>query len=94
MSAGGAAWALEDWDRYSRTAPAAYGGPVVLRAKWDSVGRGDGATVGGGTLLRDVVRYRLPLGRVGSAVAGWKVERDVDRIFDYRATHIAQRFAA
>ena len=27
-----------------------------------------------GTLMRDVVRYRLPLGWLGSVVAGWKVE--------------------
>jgi uncharacterized protein len=50
------------------------------------------APVGGGTLMRDVVRYRLPGGRLGSAVAGWKVTSDVNRIFDYRATRIAERF--
>ncbi|MBK7743824.1 MAG: TIGR01777 family protein [Betaproteobacteria bacterium] len=47
-----------------------------------------------GTLMRDVVRYRLPLGWLGSAVAGWKVESQVDRIFSYRATQIAERFAS
>lgn len=47
-----------------------------------------------GTLMRDVVRYRLPLGWLGSAVAGWKVESQVDRIFSYRATRIAERFAS
>ncbi len=46
-----------------------------------------------GTLMRDVVRYRLPLGWLGSVVAGWKVESQVDRIFSYRATKIAERFA-
>jgi ligand-binding SRPBCC domain-containing protein len=49
--------------------------------------------VGNGSLMRDVVRYKLPLGWLGSVVAGWKVEADVDRIFDYRATRIAERFA-
>jgi len=42
-----------------------------------------------GTLMRDVVRYRLPLGWLGSALAGWKVESQVDRIFAHRATKIA-----
>ena len=45
-----------------------------------------------GTLLRDVVRYRLPFGWLGSTVAGWKVESQVDQIFAYRAARIAERF--
>ena len=47
-----------------------------------------------GTLMRDVVRYRLPLGWLGSVVAGWKVETQVDQIFSYRAMKIAERFAS
>jgi uncharacterized protein len=47
-----------------------------------------------GTLMRDVVRYRLPLGWLGSVVAGWKVASQVDRIFSYRSTKIAERFAS
>ncbi len=46
-----------------------------------------------GTLMRDVVRYRLPLGWLGSVVAGWKVESQVDQIFSFRSTKIAERFA-
>ena len=45
-----------------------------------------------GTLLRDVVRYRLPLGWLGSVAAGWKVEAQVDEIFAHRARRIAGRF--
>jgi uncharacterized protein (TIGR01777 family) len=45
-----------------------------------------------GTLMRDVVRYRLPCGWLGSTVAGWKVESQVDQIFSYRAARIAARF--
>jgi uncharacterized protein len=48
--------------------------------------------LGSGTLMRDVVRYRLPLGWLGSVVAGWKVESQVDEIFAYRAKRIAERF--
>ena len=47
-----------------------------------------------GTLMRDVVHYRLPLGWLGSVIAGWKVESQVDRIFSYRSTKIAERFAS
>jgi uncharacterized protein (TIGR01777 family) len=46
-----------------------------------------------GTLMRDVVRYRVPLGWLGSLLAGWKVESKVDQIFSYRATKITERFA-
>ncbi len=45
-----------------------------------------------GTLMRDIVRYRLPFGWLGSIVAGWKVESQVDQIFSYRAARIAERF--
>jgi ligand-binding SRPBCC domain-containing protein len=46
-----------------------------------------------GTLMRDVVRYRLPCGWLGSTLAGWKVESQVAQIFSYRAARIAERFA-
>jgi len=45
-----------------------------------------------GTLMRDIVHYRLPLGWLGSVVAGWKVEAQVDQIFSFRAARIAERF--
>jgi ligand-binding SRPBCC domain-containing protein len=48
--------------------------------------------LGGGTLLRDIVAWRPPLGWLGSAAAGGKIESYVDRIFAYRATRIAERF--
>lgn len=38
----------------------------------------------GGTLIRDCVRYRLPLGVLGHVAAGWLVRRDVERIFAHR----------
>ncbi len=47
-----------------------------------------------GTLMRDVVRYRLPFGWLGSVVAGRKVESRVNQIFSHRSTKIAERFAA
>lgn len=46
----------------------------------------------GGTLIRDRVRYRLPLGKVGELLAGWKVASDVSGIFRFRREKIAERF--
>jgi len=46
----------------------------------------------GGTLMTDVVRYRLPLGIIGRAVHRLKVRRDVERIFDYRFRRIQEFF--
>lgn len=42
----------------------------------------------GGTLMTDTVRFKLPLGRLGLAVAGWWVRRDVNGIFSYRKSSI------
>ncbi len=50
--------------------------------------------VDGGTLIRDRVRYRLPLGALGDLVAGGFVGNDLERIFDYRYATIAERFGA
>lgn len=47
----------------------------------------------GGTLLRDRVLYRLPLGWLGDAAAGWKVSRDVQTIFAYRRKKIGELFS-
>lgn len=47
----------------------------------------------GGTLVRDRVRYRLPLGAVGELVAGGLVRRDLDAIFDFRHAQLARIFA-
>ena len=44
----------------------------------------------GGTLVRDVVRYELPLGALGELVAGKLVERDVALIFAYRRTRMLE----
>lgn len=78
---------IEDWQPARRFVDTQLKGPYALwRHEHQFI------PVGGGTLMRDVVRYKLPLGWLGSMVAGWKVDADVDRIFDYRATRIAERF--
>jgi ligand-binding SRPBCC domain-containing protein len=47
---------------------------------------------GGDTLMRDVVRYALPLGPLGVLARKVLVGRDLDRIFDFRQAQIARRF--
>jgi ligand-binding SRPBCC domain-containing protein len=42
----------------------------------------------GGTIMRDHVVYRLPLGPLGRLAQRLLVRRDLERIFDYRATEI------
>lgn len=48
----------------------------------------------GGTLMRDRVLYRLPLGWVGSMAAGWKVAIDVGKIFEFRRMKVDALFRA
>ena len=38
----------------------------------------------GGTLIRDVVAYRMPLGPLGEIARRILIGRDLERIFDYR----------
>lgn len=44
----------------------------------------------GGTLMRDVVRYALPLGPLGELARRLLVARDLEAIFDHRAERIAE----
>jgi ligand-binding SRPBCC domain-containing protein len=37
-----------------------------------------------GTVVRDLVRYALPLGRLGEVAHAAFVRRDLDRVFDFR----------
>ena len=48
--------------------------------------------VNGGTLMRDRVLYRLPLGVAGRTAAHWKVRRDVEEIFRFRKQKIETLF--
>ncbi len=46
----------------------------------------------GGTRMKDIVRYRLPLGIIGRAAHFLKVRRDIEKIFDYRFQRINELF--
>ena len=47
-----------------------------------------------GTIVRDTVRYALPLGLLGRLARTALVRRDLDRIFDYRRDAIAVHLGA
>ena len=50
--------------------------------------------LGGGTLLRDRVLFKLPLGILGDTLGGWKVHKDVQQIFTFRRQKIRELFGA
>lgn len=46
--------------------------------------------LGSGVLMKDQVDYSLPLGVLGLIFAGWKVRRDINKIFSYRTRVLDQ----
>lgn len=78
---------IEDWLPNVRFVDVQMKGPYQ---KWHHVH--DFIPLGGGTLIRDRVTYRLPFGRLGASLVGWKVGRDVERIFAYRRDYIDREF--
>ena len=46
----------------------------------------------GGTVLRDEIRYAVPLGGLGALVAGTRVARDLHAIFAFRHRKVAELF--
>lgn len=78
---------IEAWDPPRRFVDVQAKGPYSL---WHHTH--DFIPLGAGTLMRDTVRYRLPGGWAGAAVAGWKVRSAVEQIFDYRSRKIDERF--
>lgn len=54
----------------------------------------DFVAMGGGTLTRDTVRYRLRAGCFGPLTGGSKIASEVELIFDYHSRKIDERFSA
>jgi hypothetical protein len=48
------------------------------------------ADVAGGTEVRDLVEYEMPLGPIGALARRWLVVRSLDRIFDFRRRAVAE----
>jgi ligand-binding SRPBCC domain-containing protein len=78
---------IEEWVPGERFVDAQLNGPYKL---WHHTHEfsSDGA---GGTLMRDTVRYALPLGPLGEIAHRLFVARDLAAIFDFRAQALTRR---
>lgn len=48
----------------------------------------------GGTLIRDIVAYIVPLGKLGKAVNKLFVSKDLDKLFEHRHKVLRERFGS
>ena len=78
---------IQEWDPPHRFVDVQVRGPYAL---WHHTHEfeADGT---GATVMRDTVRYALPLGPLGEVARRVLVARDLERIFDHRAGKIARR---
>jgi ligand-binding SRPBCC domain-containing protein len=76
---------IEVWEPGRRFVDAQVRGPY---RRWEHTHTFEPA--GEGTLMRDVVRYELPLGPIGALAQRAFVRRDLERIFDFRRDAVAQ----
>ena len=79
---------ITDWDPPKAFSDNQERGPF---RKWNHLHSFE--NLAGGTLMTDRVDLELPLGVLGYALAGWKVLRDVKKVFDYRREIIDKMFA-
>jgi ligand-binding SRPBCC domain-containing protein len=78
--------AIREWDPPRRFVDEQLRGPYAL---WHHTHTFE-ALADGSTLMRDVVRYALPLGPLGELARRLVVGRDVEAIFDFRARRISE----
>lgn len=81
---------IEAWEPPVRFVDVQVSGPYAL---WEHTHEFEPAA-GDAVLIRDRVRYALPLGPLGELAHRLFVRRDVERIFDYRREAVAARMAA
>jgi ligand-binding SRPBCC domain-containing protein len=76
---------IEDWEPPHRFVDTQLRGPYRL---WHHTHTFEARA--GGTMIRDQVRYRLPLGWLGDVLHRLRVRRDLEAIFDDRARRIRE----
>ncbi len=81
---------IEVWEPTVRFVDVQVRGPYAL---WEHTHEFEPAAEGA-VLIRDRVRYALPLRPLGELAHHLFVRRDVERIFDYRREAVAARLAA
>jgi ligand-binding SRPBCC domain-containing protein len=77
---------IEVWEPGQRFVDVQLRGPYRLWHHTHSFEERDG-----GTLVRDRVRYALPLGPLGELAHRAQVRRDLERIFNFRHERVARR---
>jgi ligand-binding SRPBCC domain-containing protein len=80
---------IQEWDPPTRFVDMQVRGPYRL---WHHTH--DFAPSADGTLMRDTVRYAIGFGPLGRLAARAFVHRDVESIFDFRASAVVQALAA
>lgn len=80
---------IETWERGRRFADRQLRGPYRMWHHTHTFAAHDR-----GTVMRDVVRYALPLGPIGRLGRAILVRRDLERIFDYRRDAVAARLGS
>lgn len=80
---------IEEWVPGERFVDVQLSGPYSL---WHHTHEFEDAD--GGTLIRDVVRYRVPFGPLGEIVRRTLVARDTKKIFEYRRAMIEREFGS
>jgi ligand-binding SRPBCC domain-containing protein len=81
---------IKEWDPPHRFVDEQLEGPYALWHHTHTF-EPDGT---GGTLMRDEVRYALPLGALGELAHRLLVRGDLERIFDYRAQRVPELLGA
>jgi ligand-binding SRPBCC domain-containing protein len=79
---------IQEWEPPHRFVDVQLRGPYALWHHTHDL-RDDGA---GGTVMRDTVRYAIGFGPLGALAHRLVVRRDLERIFDFRARHVSQKF--
>jgi ligand-binding SRPBCC domain-containing protein len=79
---------IEEWVPGRRFVDQQMHGPYKL---WHHLHEFEPTRDGRGTLMRDTVRYALPLGPLGELAQRAFVRRDLERIFDFRRDEVARR---
>jgi ligand-binding SRPBCC domain-containing protein len=77
---------IETWEPPTRFVDIQLSGPYAL---WEHTHDFE-PNGSGGTIARDRVRYAIPYGPLGTLAHRLFVRRDLERIFDYRATAFAR----
>lgn len=78
---------IEDWESEKRFVDTQKKGPYQ---KWHHTHEFE--NLGQGTLMRDVVRLKVPFGGLGYYASQWKVLTDVQKIFQYRREWVDKNY--